>query len=154
MQKADMDSKTLTLRWLDELWNKRNGAAISEMMAPDAIGHTEGGTTTGPVEFEERMYKPLMAAFPQMKLSVEGTMTEGDGTVVRWTVEATHGGEFAGIAATARRVRFSGMTWLRFVDGKLVEGWDRWNLHGLLGLLQTGVSTATATLNTQLTTLN
>ena len=27
------------------------------------------------------------------------------------------------------------MTWLRFADGKLVEGWDQWNMGGVMQLL-------------------
>ena len=51
---------------------------------------------------------------------------------MRWTVEATHGGNALGVAATGKRVAFRGMTWLEWQNGRLVRGWDSWNLGGLL----------------------
>jgi predicted ester cyclase len=66
--------------------------------------------------------------------------------VVRWTARTTHSAELAGIPASCKKVQFSGMTWLRFKDGRIIEGWDRWNLNALLGLLASGTTTATAKL--------
>ena len=43
-----------------------------------------------------------------------------------------HRGELAGIAATMRKVRFSGVSVYRMVGGKIAESWYVYDLHGLL----------------------
>jgi len=43
-----------------------------------------------------------------------------------------HTGHELGIPASGRQVQFRGMTWMTFKDGKIVEGWDAWNLGALL----------------------
>jgi steroid delta-isomerase-like uncharacterized protein len=138
-----MTTKDLALRWFDEIWSRKNPGAIHEMMAPEGVGCTEGGVVIGPEAFVEEMFKPLNAAFPDLHLTLHGVIAEGDDAVVRWTAVATHAGPLGGIPATGKKVTFSGMTWLRFRDGKVIEGADRWNLHGLLGLLTTGAEAAT-----------
>ena len=65
-------------------------------------------------------------------------MAEGEDVAIRWTVSATHRGEFFGIPPTGKPVRVRGMTWHRFRDGRLVEGWDSWNVGGLVQQLAAG----------------
>ena len=112
------------------------------MMHPEGIGRTEGGVVKGPEQFEQQMYRPLLAAFPDLHVTIEGCVEEGDQVVLRWTVTGTHQGDLLGIPATQRKASFSGVTWLRFIDGKLAEGWDRWNVHGLMNLLSSGAESA------------
>lgn len=138
-----MTTKDLALRWFEEIWNRKNAAVIHEMLDAAGIGCTEGGTVVGPEAFVAEMFEPLNAAFPDLQLTLHGIVADGDDAVARWTATATHAGPLGPIPATGKKVRFSGMTWLRFRDGKVVEGADRWNQHGLLALLSTGAETAT-----------
>jgi predicted ester cyclase len=55
-----------------------------------------------------------------------------------WSASGTHRGEFSGVAPTGKPVRFGGMTWLRFREGRLVEGWDSWDAGGLVQQLASG----------------
>lgn len=139
-----MSPKQLALRWFQEVWNNKNPKVIHEMLRPDATGHTEGGVVVGPAEFEEQMFKVLHGAFPDFSIVIDGCVAEDDDVAIRWTVTGTQKGALLGIPASNRKVTFSGSTWLRFSDGKLVEGWDRWNAHGLIGLLRDGIPSASA----------
>ena len=136
--------KKLARRWFDELWNKRNGDALPRLMHPAAVGDTEGGMVTGHAEFYYKLHGPLLAAFPDLKVTVDGIVVAGNDAVVRWTLTATHAGEMMTIPASNRRVSVGGMTWLRYDDdGKVVAGWDRWNAAGLFNCLRYGLSSAT-----------
>jgi len=137
-----MTTKELATRWFKEIWNGRNPGVIHEMMDPECLGHTEGGTLVGPDAFVTHMYEAFMGAFPDMRLELHQVIADGDDAVGRWTVRATHTGPLAGIEPTGRRIQFSGMTWLRFRDGKLIEGADGWNAHALASLLTTGAEAA------------
>ncbi|WP_225099743.1 ester cyclase [Streptomyces sp. CoH27] len=65
---------------------------------------------------------------------VDDVLAQGDRACVRWAWNATHKGEFLGIAATGRYVVMTGMTLFRFADnGKIAEMW--WQ-HDQLGLMQ------------------
>ena len=135
--------KELAAQWFERVWNQKDGSAIVALLAPDGVGHTEGGSVTGPEQFEELLHRPMLSAFPDIRLTVEGIVAEGNEAVVRWQASATHSGSFADIPPSGRPVTFSGMTWLRFENGKIVEGSDRYNLHSLISYLSTGQVSAT-----------
>jgi steroid delta-isomerase-like uncharacterized protein len=135
--------RDLAAQWFERVWNQKDASAISDLFAPDAVGHTEGGSVKGPAEFVELMHRPMLAAFPDIRLIIEGILVEGNQAVARWQASATHSGPFANIPPSGRPVTFSGMTWLRFENGKIVEGSDRYNLHSLIAYLSTGQVSAT-----------
>lgn len=144
-----MNTKQLAQTWFDELWNKKNAAIIEEMMDPAAAGVSEGGAIVGPANFKQMVFDPLTQAFPDLRLTIDGVIAEGDQAAVRWTVSGTHRGPMIHLKATGKRVRFSGMTWLEFKNGKLVAGADSFNLHGLLAALAEGTECGSIRLDRQ-----
>ncbi len=60
-------------------------------------------------------------AFPDLKVTVDMTIAEGDLVCVRWTARGTNTGTGNGIPATGKRVETSGTAIFRFVDGKIAE---------------------------------
>jgi predicted ester cyclase len=68
-------------------------------------------------------------------LRVEDMVAEGDKVVTRWTMTATHSGEFMGVPPTDRRLTMSGIIIDRFVDGRVVEAWESFDMHGLMAQL-------------------
>jgi predicted ester cyclase len=66
-------------------------------------------------------------------LIFENRLTEGDTLVVRFRMDGTHQGPFMGIPPTNMAIHLSGITMLRFEDGRCVE---RWTQADVLGLLQ------------------
>ena len=82
------------------------------------------------------MRTALLGAFPDFEVVVDQIIAEGDDVVVRWSAKGTHRGENLGFPASNKKAGFRGMTWLRFRDGRIVEGWDAWNQGRLLQELQ------------------
>ena len=125
---------TFMHRWFDEVWNKGNPAAIDELMAADAIVHglgEAGRTTTGPDAFKPFQSR-LRSAFPDIHVTIEQTIEEGDMIASRWTARMTHRGDDLGVPATGKQVTVSGMSMGRLRDGKLVEGWNNWDTMSLM----------------------
>lgn len=125
---------TFMHRWFDEVWNKGNPAAIDEMMAAGAIVHglgEAGRSTTGPEAFKPFQAR-LRGAFPDIQVTIEDTIEEGDLIASRWTARMTHTGDDLGVPATGRQVTVSGMSIGRVRDGKLVEGWNNWDTMALM----------------------
>ena len=74
----------------------------------------------------------IRTAFPDWDLVVEDMIGEGDKVVTRWRAHGTHQGRFAEIEPTGRKVEVTGIAIDRVVNGKRVEGWVQWDMHGLL----------------------
>lgn len=133
-----MSPKELITRFLHEVWNERREATIFELIAPRLDGASEGGPVFSPEEFRDGHWRPFLSVLPDFHVTVDAVVGEGELTAVRWTAEGTHQGEFYGARPTGARVRFQGMTWMRFRNGQLVAGEDHFNLYGLVNCLASG----------------
>jgi steroid delta-isomerase-like uncharacterized protein len=118
-------------RWFEEVWNARDSESAGAMMASGAVGHTEAGETVGLADFLAFRDR-FLDAFPDLMIDVESVVADGDETAVRWVARGTHSGDALGVPACHRPIEVRGMTWHRYEDGVLAEGWDSWNLGALM----------------------
>jgi len=131
-------NKALIRRWFDEVWNKGRAEAIYELIAPDCKVHGLGvAVLRGPEEFEP-FHASFVGALSDMHISVDDVLAEGDMTAARLTVTGTHTGDHLGLDATGKRVSFTGMTFTRWRDGQIVEGWNNVDLPGLMKQIEAG----------------
>lgn len=128
-------------RWFEEVWRPGGEAVIDELMAPDAIGLMEGRAIEDRADFK-RARQDFLAIFPDLDLTVEDILSQDEAVVVRWQAEATHRGDGLGFPATGRRMAVRGMTWLELRDGRVVRGWDCWNLGAVIASLQAPLANA------------
>jgi predicted ester cyclase len=105
--------------------------AASELIAVDFVDHARPDGPRGPegVALEVRR---VHAAFADIHVAIHEIIVEGDRAAFRFTIEATHVGEFAGHAASHQRVRWTGMDFAHLRDGKFVELWTVQDLRGLV----------------------
>ncbi|HEX6097588.1 MAG TPA: ester cyclase [Thermoanaerobaculia bacterium] len=132
---AANDPAAIARRWFDEVWNERRDDSVDELMSPDARGHIEGGEAHGPEDFR-RMRAMFVAALPDVRIEVEDVVADGERAAVRWRAVGTHAGDGFGFPATRQQVHVRGTTWMVIRNGRIVEGWDTWNLGGLLESLR------------------
>ena len=123
--------RQLATRWFDEVWNRRNAETIDALFSEEGVGHFEGGGPAGREAFKEA-HATMIAAFPDLEVEVVDTLACGNDVVVRWRMRGTHEGDAMGFPASGEVVEATGMTWLRFEDGRIVEGWDSWNQGAML----------------------
>ena len=119
--------------WFEEVWNKGRESAVDEMLAPDAVLHglDEGGAgMRGPEGFKPFL-RSIRAAFPDIHVTVEDVISEGDLFAIRYRATMTHAGPGFG-EPTNRQVAVTGMSFSRMRDGQIVEGWNNWDQLGLL----------------------
>jgi predicted ester cyclase len=85
----------------------------------------------GPEEMKEyvAMYR---SAFPDLTVTLEDQVGEGDKVVSRWTARGTHQGEYMGISPTGKEVEFAGMHIGRIKEGRIAENWEVYDLMGLM----------------------
>ncbi len=122
-------------RWFEEIWNQRRLSVIEELLTPESVGHTEAGDLRGVEEFKA-FQADVLAAFPDLCITIEAIVADGDDVVIRWRADGCHTGDGLGARATQQSVSFGGMTWHRYRDGKLMEGWNFWNHAGMVQQLR------------------
>ncbi|PQO48007.1 ester cyclase [Blastopirellula marina] len=120
-------AKTLARRWFEEVWNQRCDKAIHEIAASDAVAHLESGVDIKNADVFKSFRDNLLSALPDLKMEVEDIVAEGNAAVVRWNFVGHHQGNGFGFQPTGRQITARGLTWFRFEEGKIVEGWDSWN---------------------------
>ena len=122
---------TIARRWFEEVWNDNRDAAIDELMHPEAVFHMEGAEVHSPPEFR-KMRDSFMSAFPGLTIELEDVVANGEQAIVRWRFQGTHLGSGFGEGATQQRITFRGISWAVVRDGKIIEGFDSWNIAGLM----------------------
>ncbi len=114
-------NKAIIRRWIEEL-DKHNFEIIDEVVSPDAIFHFPGNT----MRFEEykQFVHSIYEGLPDLHHNIEDLIAEGDRVVLRATDSGTHKGEVMGLAPAGNKVTISAIGIFRFVEGKIVEGWE------------------------------
>jgi predicted ester cyclase len=118
------ENKNLARRWFEEVWNQGHEAAIAEMYHPDgrSIGFPETDSKIeGPKEFAE-VCRKFRAVFPDIHVTVNDLVTEGDKVAVLWNATMTHLGDGLGSPASARKVSLPGSSFLLCRGGQILEG--------------------------------
>jgi steroid delta-isomerase-like uncharacterized protein len=128
------ENKRLLHRWFEEVWNKGRADAIEEMFAEDGIAHgladETGAPLRGTASFRE-FHKKFRGAFPDIVVTVEDTIAEGDKIAGRCSVRAVHAGDHLGFAATQKPMEITGLTMARIKDGKIVEAWNNFDFMSM-----------------------
>jgi predicted ester cyclase len=110
------------VRCLYNLLNKKELDTAYEYFTPGFIWHSPAGDLS--LTEMKRVDTEFYAAFPDMSVTIEEIVAEGDKVSVRVTYRGTHRGEFIGIAPTGNKINITNATTLRISGGKFVEGWN------------------------------
>jgi len=134
------ENKALVRRFYEEVWDKGNLAVCEEVFNPDYVRHDPRATEPAPgPEGQKQIAADFRAAFPDLRVTVDLLVAEGDYVVGRWTAAGTHSGSWAGLEPTGRAVSFSAVNIWRFENGKASEIWNHRDDLGLLEQLGQGV---------------
>ena len=75
----------------------------------------------------------LWKAFPDIRITFEDIIIEGNKVACRYILSGTHKGEFVDLKPTDKQFRVNGMTIFSFLDAIVIE---RWNLVDMLSLME------------------
>ena len=103
-----------------EAIGKSDYDALNRLMAPELAAEFGQGLRT------------LKQAFPDYAGVNEVYIVEGEYVVSRWVYHGTHHGTFVGIPPSGKRIRFTGISIDRVVDGKIVETATEMDMLGVL----------------------
>ena len=106
--------------------HRRRGAHledIDELVDPDALIRTPLPIEATGAQLLKEVFHRLHRAFPDLQITIEDLIEEGDKVVSRNTVKGTHQGEYMGIPPTGRSVTYNEIFILRFTGGRITETW-------------------------------
>lgn len=125
---------------IDRVWEEaiENGemAVVEDALASDYVLHTPAAAEPirGPDGFEQ--YKnALRAGFPDLSVTIEDRIVDGETVVDRYRMRGTHEGEFQGVPPTGTEVEFTGLIVHYLDDGEVVENVAEFDVLGLLAQL-------------------
>jgi steroid delta-isomerase-like uncharacterized protein len=126
-------NKTVVRRLFEEVWNKGNLPVADELFAQNYSHHDPSTPEFGRGPESEKMRATLYrTAFPDIRLTIEDIIAEGETVTARWSCKGTHKGDLSGTAPTGKHFTISGTSIARLTNGKMVEGWVNWDALGLL----------------------
>ena len=126
-------NKTIVRHLFEEVWNKGNLSVADELFTPN-YNHHDPSTPDfgrGP-ESEKKRATLYRTAFPDLRLTIEDIIAEGDAVMARWSCRGTHKGDLSGVTPTGKQVTISGVSIARVAGGKMAEGWVNWDALGLM----------------------
>jgi steroid delta-isomerase-like uncharacterized protein len=132
-------NKQLARRWFEEVWNQRKESAIEAMLTAGCRIHGLGSddeALIGPEGFKT-FHRSFCGAFPDLHVTVDDIIAEGDRVAIRWTATMTHLGDGLGFPASGKKVSMDGSTIGVIKDGKIDEGWNHMDITGLFAKLKT-----------------
>ncbi len=132
-------NKAVALRVFTEIFNQGRYEVAHEIYAADFENH--GLTRDAGLVEDQAAARGWREAAPDLVMSVEKEIAEGDLVTVLWTGRGTNTGTGNGLPATGRKLQLRGITIWRIVDGKIREEWSAFDQLSLLrqaGLLPAG----------------
>jgi steroid delta-isomerase-like uncharacterized protein len=117
------DYKAMAQRWFAEVMNEGKEEVIDELCAENFVDHDPLPGTSPDRQGIHDFVKQVRAAFPDIEMTADDILVEGDGLAVRSTVRGTHQGEFMGIPASGKKVEVSNYDFVRFENDQVVEHW-------------------------------
>jgi predicted ester cyclase len=121
--------------WFEEVWNQRRREAIAEMLLPESVIHDGGTDSTGSEGFYP-FFDRMNSALSEVHVSVDDSFAEGDKICIRWSATGKHTGTGLGVLPTGVTIHVTGICILRVVGDKLIEGWQNWDMLGMMEQIQ------------------
>jgi steroid delta-isomerase-like uncharacterized protein len=125
---TEEENKAIFRRYIEEVFNQGNLELADEVFDRYISHQPDGSTLVRGPEDVKRFNREFRSAFPDLRISIDDQIADGDKVVTRVTFRGTHQREFRGMAPTGKEVEIKGITIFRFSDeGKVVESWDSYD---------------------------
>jgi predicted ester cyclase len=137
------ENKAIVRRYIEEAVNKGNLAIIDDLMSThyrNPMRPSTGAPGAGSERYKQSVARDRVA-FPDLEVTFDCMIAEGDLVAYETTWRGTHCGTWRGIAPTGKRVEWRATCFRRVVDGKVVEGWGTYDWLGVFEQLGATVTT-------------
>jgi steroid delta-isomerase-like uncharacterized protein len=126
-------NKSIVYRWVEEAWNHGNFSSAQSLYPSTYTLHDS--STPEPVVGPHALAAFIgvfRSGIPDLHMTVEQMVAEGEVVSWRFKVEGTQTGELFGTPPSGNRVVVTGTVTSRFENGKWAEDYSNFDLFGLL----------------------
>jgi steroid delta-isomerase-like uncharacterized protein len=127
MSSAQETSNKATLRRFEDAVSTGDAELISktidEDFEPDVLIRTPLPVEATGAQALKQVWAMLLRGLPDLHLTIEDLIAEGDKVVSRNVVTGTHQGEYMGLPPTGKSVTYNEIFIVRFANGRIAETW-------------------------------
>jgi len=126
-------NKSLVRRYVEDVWGKGQTTLVAQLAASDICDHNPMPGQPRGMEGQRFAVDTFRRAIPDMRITVDLLVAEGDRVVDRWTCSGTQTGELFGLPPSGKRFTFTGTDMFRISNGKAAE---LWHMEDMLTMMQ------------------
>jgi predicted ester cyclase len=131
------DAKAVVRRFIEQVQDQHRLDLVDELFDPEYIDHaTPGGMPPSaakhPVDGFKQFFSGILSAFPDLRVTLEDQIAEGDKVVTRKRIFGIHSGLFWGVAPSGKRVELEVIDISRVRNARLAEHWAQLDSMALL----------------------
>lgn len=115
------DNKTIIRRYVEEIENTGDISKIQEFISEDYVEVYEGDRYKIGIKGAIDHVLGVRRVYPDMKLTIENQICEGEWVVTIFSVTGTFKDEWFGMKPTGKPITFTGVNVDRIKDGKIIE---------------------------------
>jgi steroid delta-isomerase-like uncharacterized protein len=132
------ENKAIICRMTEEFYNQGNVDLAEHYFADSYVHHDPASPHVRDRDGLKQMLRAFRAGCPDLHITSDQLLAEGDMVTKRWTYHATQSGDLSGLPPTLKRITMSGLELFRLEGGKIVECWvgyDNLSLMQQLGVI-------------------
>lgn len=133
--KAETANKAAAQELIKTVWMDRKLDGIDKFFAAGGgitAGVPAGGGKVLNPQIIKGIAEAVFKAFPDMKVTVDYVMAEGDTVVLRIAEEGTQSADYMGVPASNKKITWSDTFSLVYKDGKIAQAWIQADFMGLM----------------------
>ncbi len=124
-------NKAIVRRIFEQGMNQNKTSVFDDLIAHNYVNHNMPAPAPGPEGFKQ-VLAMFTKAFPDMKVTLDEVVGEGDKVSTRGKFTGSHKGEFMGIPATGKKITVTYIDIWRIQNGKAVENWVQMDMMGMM----------------------
>lgn len=134
------ENKALVQRMVEVIQNQHQLDHMKDFFEPNFVNHLDHAPDAplNSIEKAQQLFTQMFAALPDLRVTIQHQVAEGDTVMTHKIFQGTHLGAFMGVAPSGKPISFGVIDILRLENGKIVEHWaiqDRLGLMQQLGVL-------------------
>jgi len=128
-------NKALVQRMVEVIQNQQQLDRMGDFFEPNFVNHLDHASDSplNSIEKAQQVFTQMFAALPDLRVTIQHQVAEGDTVMTHKIFQGTHLGAFMGVAPSGKPITFGVIDILRLENGKIVE---HWAIQDRLGLMQ------------------
>lgn len=126
------ENKLLVSRYINEIINTGNVDMIGNFISPEYEEVFDGRRYPLGIDGAIQHVLGVRKTYPDLRLSIDNQIAEGDWVATCITAQGTHTGEWSGIKPTGKVIKYTGVNIDKIKDGRIIEHGGAANMLGPL----------------------